>query len=764
MSDEILGPTEAKDDISQMSDAELDAALAAEIPSAISEQGIANDIKDYEKYGDSPFRTAAESAADAATFGLSSQFQTKVLGVPAEDIAKRAEFNPGANVFGTVTGIGVPLIASGGTSAVAKGVATAGKAVIAAERASAKISDAILKKIIKESTNKKLTKELIAKSVAKGAGTAAEGAAYGAGELIREDALGTADFNKENLLAYTGSGALLGGTLGSAIPLAGAATSKIGEGSRKLLSNTLEKYADPVKNLKALSGMTDSQWAKQLSKNKNFEQDALNHFRVTIGMKPLDNEASIISKNLAAKKAAVKDMDSVYDAVEGVALPKSTLTNTFSKLEDELIKPYEGLKSFKSQIAPVRRIVDDLKSMANKEGTITAKDLRGIRQKMDELAKSYFKSLDPSKGAEAAGRARTLLRDEINDAITAINPVLGDKLKIANKTYSMSTIFEKGLEKKSLKDKDILSFKDYVLGGILGAGFGPGALLIPAAKKLIESDLKRRVVVLNAIQKSNNAVESKLSTSAKNFLTATKKTINPLGVKALMSSPLAYKDNKAPESKQQAYKNISEKVTELVMNPEAFEKNVSRSLYNISKAAPQTADAMLIGSQKTLQFLRSKLPKNQNPLTGPKFMAREYTPSSMELSKFERYVQILDNPLSALDELESGNLTREHVEVLQQVYPDLYARIQQEVSQAVADEETMDYGKKIQLGILLNIDTDVSLISENVLALQANFAPQEQEAASPSAPAVNSTQTGVSKIDMADRAETPVQATITRES
>lgn len=755
----VADVAEPQDELSQMTDSELEAVLVEATPNAVDNQAIQNDIKDYKKYGDSAFRTAAESAADAATFGLSSQFQTKVLGVDPEDIRKRAEFNPVSNVLGQATGVIAPLVASGGTSAAAKGISSAGKAVIAAEKANAKISEALIKKVIANSGNKNIAKELVKKSLAKGTGSAVEGAAYGTGQLIREDALGTADFNAQNLLAYTGSGALLGGTLGSVLPLGSAAADKIGATLSKNTGKLFKKVTDPVVDSAKLLGYTPAQVHKISTKNPKFFEEMPAFLRDRLNLKLVDNTDELLKKTYNLEKAAIKEMDHVYDQVENIAIDKTSLFRTFSKLEDEFIKPYEGMASFKTAIGPVKRIVADLRAMGQKPGMLTAKDLRSMRIKMDELGKAYYKSLDPTKGAEAAFRARTILRDEINDVITSINPALGARLKTANKDFHYATEIKKSLEKKTLKDKDLIDFKDYVYGGILGAGFGPEALLIPAAKKLMESDLKRRVVVLSAIEKSNKLVEKKLSESAKNFISSSKKAINPLSVKALMNSPLAYKDKKEPKNKQEAYKNISEKVVEMTTSPEKFAEKMSKSLYNIAQAAPETADAILQNSQKTLEFLNSKMPKNSNPLSGPKFMVREYTPSSMEMSKFERYIQVLDNPMSALDELEAGTLTREHVEVLKEVYPNLYTRIQQEVSNKVADETKMDYNKKVQLGILLDITTDPSLISENLMALQANFAVQPEVDNNGSVP---QTATGAAKLDMASRSETPTEQNLRR--
>src|ERR1700687_1663453 len=71
------------------------------------------------KYGTvgQQLKTAAEGAASAATFGLSTHAE-KILGVKAEDIAAREKHNPIAHGLGTALGIAAPLALTGGAGAL----------------------------------------------------------------------------------------------------------------------------------------------------------------------------------------------------------------------------------------------------------------------------------------------------------------------------------------------------------------------------------------------------------------------------------------------------------------------------------------------------------------------------------------------------------------------------------------------------------------------------------------------------------------------
>jgi hypothetical protein len=759
-----MAKIEGIQNISTMTDEQLDAALAEPVTSPVDIQSIQNDINDYKKYGDSELRTAAENAASGATFGLSDQAQIKLGLATKEDLRKRAEQNPISAGFGQAVGVVAPALLTGGESLAAKGLGTASE--VANEARAAKLasqaSEAMLKNVLKETANKKIVRDIVKKTLEKGVTGAVEGAAYGAGQLVHEDALGAADFNAENLLAYTGSGALIGGSLNSALPLLGAASTKLGKELGKGTEKIFSKYTDPVQDSAKLLGFSKSQIEKITSKNPEFFKGVPDFVREKLALKVGDSTEDLMIKNNAIKKAAGKEMDAVYDAMGDNTIDKSVFTGIANNLEEKYIKPYEGMESFKGAIVPAKNIVKDIRAVVSKSENLTAKEVRSLRQKMDELGASYYKARDPSKGAEAAFGARSLIRDELNAFVTQVNPNLGRRLAAANKDFHYAETISKAIDKKAITDKSLLDFKDYALGGIFGGLLGNAGLAIPAAKKLMESDFKRKVTVLAGMEKANKLVDTRIVDAAKSFMSNSRKAFNPVSIKIMMNSPLSFKEGKKPSNKTEAFNNIREKVLELRSNPEEFTNKVTKSIYSVSRAAPQAAQYMQDHSVRAFDFLNEKMPKDLNEMLGPKFMQKPFTPSSMEVSKFERYVQILEHPLSAMDELEQGTLTREHVEALEAVYPSIYSRMKVSIMDEIRNQPTMAYDKKIQLGILFDTPTDPSMIPENILALQSNFAPQEQGQSAPQ-PAVKTTQGGAENLSMSDRHATDVQANLERE-
>lgn len=740
-------------EIDNLTEEQIDSALQKDDMNGVDLAAVQNEINDSVKYGDNAAKTAVLSGLSAATFGLSDQVLVKSGAMKAEDLRKLKEQNPDSALLGEVTGVVGPAILSGGTSLAAKTASAGVKAASKAGAATEKVVSKMLNKAIKESGSQSIAKEIVKKTVEKGAGSAVEGAFYGAGKLVSEDALGEADFNADNLLAYAGGGALLGGALGSTIGAISPVITTAGQKVKGAASKIGAKYGDVQKDAQKLFGIAD----KEVLKNPKLMDDVVDYARNRLSLKIGDDLDSLISKNKTIKDAAVKELDDIYDTVGPRTVNRSVFARTADALESEFVKGKEGLASFKGLIAPVKNNIKDLRQLAGKKGPVSINELRKMRQEFDILAEKFRKSLDPTMAAQSAQRVRTMLRDELNDAITAFDAKLGERVKLANKDYFIAEKLEKALDKKATKDKDMLGLKDLVLGGAATGAFGLEGLLLPGASKFLESDLKRRMVILSGIEKSNKAIASKIKSASTNFFNAANKVAKPISIGLLARSSLARsEENKEPKNKKEAFANISKNIIEYVNNPELYETKIVKSVYPVSLAAPKTAEVLKDKSAQIVNFLYEKMPKDISDNLLSKPFARPYEPSTMELAKFERYLQVVEAPTTVIDELENGTLTREHVEALRTIYPRLYDRIRTDIMEQVVSKESLPYKKKIQLGILFDMPTDASMVAENLLALQSNFSPQPEPTSGVQG-AVNSTAGGVSKLDMASREGTELE-------
>ena len=78
--------------------------------------------------------------------------------------------------------------------------------------------------------------------------------------------------------------------------------------------------------------------------------------------------------------------------------------------------------------------------------------------------------------------------------------------------------------------------------------------------------------------------------------------------------------------------------------------------------------------------------------------------------------------MAVLKDFGKGNISRESVEAIKFVYPNIYARIRTEVMKDVyANPEVVDYKQRLLLGILLDAPTDLALMPDSIKALQQYY-------------------------------------------
>lgn len=178
------------------------------------------------------------------------------------------------------------------------------------------------------------------------------------------------------------------------------------------------------------------------------------------------------------------------------------------------------------------------------------------------------------------------------------------------------------------------------------------------------------------------------------------------------------------------FKKVSEKVAEFEADPNLFIQNVTDSMKELNKYAPQTTQA--IGQKLTngLAFLSTKVPRD--PLSQYK-LKRPWRPSDFELAKFSRYYEAFNNPLSVFDDLEKGDVTSEQAETLRAVYPEIYGQVQSQILEDLTDmQEDLPYDKKLSLSVLFDVPLDFSAEPQFILEMQKGLSGEDQQQAAQS--------------------------------
>ena len=173
-----------------------------------------------------------------------------------------------------------------------------------------------------------------------------------------------------------------------------------------------------------------------------------------------------------------------------------------------------------------------------------------------------------------------------------------------------------------------------------------------------------------------------------------------------------------PKNEQEAVINMANNFDKINANPFLMNKMMLDA--NLQSSAPKTYGQLKQVAGRAFVFLDSKLPRKTlqvNP-----FLKKSYPISDQEIYKFKKYVKAVEDPLSVLKDLNSGSISREGIEAIRFVYPTLYSEMQSSVYDALEKSggETR-YKHRLQLGILMDMPTDLALEPESIRGLQSFY-------------------------------------------
>jgi len=211
------------------------------------------------------------------------------------------------------------------------------------------------------------------------------------------------------------------------------------------------------------------------------------------------------------------------------------------------------------------------------------------------------------------------------------------------------------------------------------------------------------------------------------------------------------------ESKEKTIRTFEKRRKQLELmasNPDVLIDRLGKATQGISEHAPNVAQSIQATTSRGVQFLQSKLPKLQKAAP----MAPEPEPTEAQIAEFNKYMTVVQRPLSVLDQIKNGTLSQHSVEAISTVHPDLYQSIKSEIFDKITDNKVeLPYRTKAMLSMFTGQPLVASLIPQNVLANQMSYAmPSAQNPDGMAAPR-KPTQKGLEKLSLADRLLTPMQ-------
>lgn len=358
----------------------------------------------------------AAGVARGLTFGISDQILTRKAAltgqsiVDPEELARIKEANPTISDVSEIGSSVAGVLASGGLGALArtgtKGIGiAAGRGITAGPGAIARLGGAVERGLMGGAQS------AARRALAKGAGSAVEGAFYGAGKLVSEDALGEADLTAENLLAYAGTGAVLGGVSAGALSMGGSALRAGG----RVTKDAFDRIAQRHLGRRAATGLyskAQKLWAKGASAFSGADEDDL--VRMT--------DMTPAGKRL--RQAATADgIDR-----EQITRQAMSLLDDFAKQADDITE--EAVEGKAKNIA--RFVRKDGQERVLQE---TSKQLSAAQQQLESIADEpgYYSTYFATKAKRALKEIKSfrkrLLQAEPGEDFNAEAFVMMDQLK-----------------------------------------------------------------------------------------------------------------------------------------------------------------------------------------------------------------------------------------------------------------------------------------------------------------------------------------------
>lgn len=175
-------------------------------------------------------------------------------------------------------------------------------------------------------------------------------------------------------------------------------------------------------------------------------------------------------------------------------------------------------------------------------------------------------------------------------------------------------------------------------------------------------------------------------------------------------------------------------VKNYMVNPEGLLNHMSAGLVPIADHAPNTSQAVMASMSGAVQFLASKLPQEDRgaPLDATP------VPSNVEIAKFNRYAEVVEDPLSVLTRVKDGTVTMQDLDTLTSVYPSMYNNMKAQVLEKLTDYVAKNgpagipYKTRLGLSMFLTENLDSSTLPQNIFSnqmmLTANAMQQQQQA------------------------------------
>jgi hypothetical protein len=538
-------------------------------------------------------------------------------------------------------------------------------------------------------------------------GAAFEGALFGAGSGISEVALSDDPLTIENIMATVGSHTLFGAGAGGA---AGALTSGAGAVLRRAKSS-LDDIAKGETRLAAVDDVASYQAAVKDANPWLIMDEGSQAAR-------LNQTNRRITKALDDPEALTKSPQSV---LKPLRVQQKAIEETIAAADDKIAKLGATSKKMAAEVTEqVGKLADDVDEVV----------LSG------RTARRYAAFADVKL---PKGKPITVTREQAGTFAKALDDgmILGSGQRsldnlggLLEQNKALQAKIEAGIAKpggaQSLAS-NMLGGQAYGLGAGL-AGMVPvvGGFLAPVVGGAFAK------VATEGLGKAAAKTAARASKAIDTFLAVSGKAPNVAPVissKIFASTKFGAGKSTAPKSLAEGYKQRTDEIKtqtmygpdgKAVMRPEARQK-MARSFDGIRPHSPIAADRMETIAARKVEFLANNLPRRPD-LGGIDTGPDRWQPSEMDMRRTARFIAAVEDPIGIVERMANGAITPEDAQVMREVYPEMYADIQQQIMAKLPTlQKTLPYQRRLAMSIFSGIPVDPAMNPRILTELQAAY-------------------------------------------
>ncbi len=625
-----------------------------------------------------------------------------------------------------------------------------------------------------------------------GTGLAVEGAVggalAGAGQVMSEAALapnGDYDNLAQRLIAGAKHGAGFGAVTGGFLGFTGSVGLKtIERGAEKLagpggLKRLLETTSDAATG-RAL-GMPRAPFGPQAGTEERIKTMVRSVKKATLDdgsqVMRLGDKQEVLAERVAlAEKQYAKKIGNVArevdDAIEtaaaksgyreGARALRPDLDGFFAKVDSMVAEASTGPAALAGQMRRAAKQLDKLRQ-THLSGEATLGDVLKYRRKLDELIYPKKAGSGVTVAKANAAELNTMSRElegVVEGTIARADdlvPGASERYKEAKEMFGAlkdarqisSAEVRRGMGRNRLSPIETLS----TVGGTVASLATGNALPVigGAAIGLVRNQWRARgeqalAIIAERAAKSDMQLTASVGRYFKRAADVRRGTVGAFSAREVEDD----------ERKGRVERVLRQKKNET--RADAYHRTLNRiSRYNpeqepdmpaLASAAPQTAIATAARMARAREYLIKTAPSDvmgDDPLQ-PQLKKQLADP--VRLEQWSRRLEAVEDPMGVIQRgLDHGTLTREHVETIKQVDPQLYESLREKVmDQLTTSKEQLPYQQRIRLGVLLGLPTDKSLRPSQIARTQLMY--QKARAAQPqaggAAPAPQAAQPGAS--------------------